>query len=160
MMAMNWRHVTRALFHFRALLGGILAALAVGVFVGATFFEKTIVVRGGTPDTPAAMSSVNLMIDYGNGTIRTWNTVSWHEALSIMNLVEMIAHAKEIALLTKDVGNKATTIESVDTIRNDSVTHMRWQYWINNTYEPRAAGKYYLKPGDIVLWKYVKEQSQ
>jgi hypothetical protein len=35
---------------------------------------------------------------------------------------------------------------------------MRWQYWINNTYEPRIASKYFLKPGDIVEWKYVKEQ--
>ena len=157
---MNWRPITHFLFRYRTLLGGVCIALALGVFIGATFFEKTVVVRGGTPDTPAAMSSVNLMIDYGDGTIRTWNTVSWHEAMSVMDLVGMIASAKEIALLTKDAGNKATTVESIDTTRNDSATHMRWQYWINNTYEPRVAGKYYLKPGDIVLWKYVQEQSK
>jgi len=157
---MNWRHLTHLLFRYRMLLGGVCIALALGIFIGATFFEKTVVVRGGTPDTPAAMSSVNLMIDYGNGTIRTWNTVSWHEAMSVMDLVGMIASAKEIALLTKDTGNKATTIESIDTIRNDGAAHMRWQYWINNTYEPRVAGKYYLKPGDIVLWKYVKDQAE
>ena len=157
---MNWRPITHFLFRYRTLLGGVCMALALGVFIGATFFEKTVVVRGGTPDTPAAMSSVNLMIDYGDGTIRTWNTVSWHEAMSVMDLVGMIASAKEIALLTKDTGNKATTIESIDTIRNDGAAHMRWQYWINNTYEPRVAGKYYLKPGDIVLWKYVKDQAE
>jgi hypothetical protein len=146
------------LSRFRTLLGVLVAALAVGVFIGATFFEKTIVVREGTPNTPAAMSSVNLMIDYGNGTIRTWNTVSWHEAMSVMDLIAMIASAREITLLTKESGNKVITVESIDGTRSDSAARLRWQYWVNNTYEPRAAGKYYLKPGDIVLWKYVREQ--
>lgn len=139
-----------------------IIALVVGVFIGAllgaSFLKETVVVREGTADTPAAMSSVDLMIDYGNGTVKTWNTVSWHEAMSIVNLLETVAGAKGITLLTKDGGDKNITVTTIDGIANDAEKNMRWQYWINNTYEPRIASKYFLKPGDIVLWKMVPEQ--
>lgn len=137
-----------------------LVSLVLGATLGATFHKETVVVREGTANTPAAMTSVNLMIDYGNGTIKTWNTVSWHEAMSVLDLMKTVAGANAITLLTKDSGSGLTTVQSIDSITNESNTSMRWQYWVNNNYEPRIASKYYLKPGDLVVWKYVKEQSK
>ncbi len=135
-----------------------LVCVLLGMFLGATLFHKeTVMVRQGTADTSAAMTSVNLMIDDGGGTIKTWNTVTWHEAMSVLNLMETVAAANAITLLTKKVDGD-DTIESVNNIVNDQKTDMRWQYWVNNTYEPRVASKYFLKPGDLVVWKYAKEQ--
>jgi hypothetical protein len=140
--------------------GGTLLALGfvIGGALGASLHKETIIVRQGTADTPAALTSVNLMIDYGTGTVRTWNTVTWHEAMSVLNLTETVTGAETIPLLTKADKDGLTTVASIDGIQNDAKTNMRWQYWINNTYEPRIASKYFLKPGDIVEWKYVKEQ--
>ncbi len=135
-----------------------LVSLVLGAALGATFHKETVVVREGTANTPAAMTSVNLMIDYGNGTIKTWNTVSWHEAMSVLDLMKTVAGANAITLLTKDSGSGLSTVESVDGISNEGKSSMRWQYWVNNNYEPRIASKYYLKPGDLVVWKYTKEQ--
>ncbi len=136
----------------------LVLGLIIGALLGASFHKETVVVREGTADTPAAQSSVNLMIDYGNGSIKTWNTVSWNEAMSILDLTQKVASAKEIAITTKPDAKGVSTLESIDSIANDGSTNMRWQFWVDNTYEPRTAGKYYLKPGDIVLWKYVREQ--
>ena len=135
-----------------------LVSLVLGATLGATFHKETVVVREGTANTPAAMTSVNLMIDYGNGTIKTWNTVSWHETMSVLDLMKTVAGVNAITLLTKDSGSGLSTVESVDGISNESKLSMRWQYWVNNNYEPRIASKYYLKPGDLVVWKYTKEQ--
>ena len=137
-----------------------LVSFVLGAALGATFHKETIVVREGTANTPAAMTSVNLMIDYGDGTIKTWNTVSWHEAMPVLDLVKTIADVNGIKLVTKDLGSKLSTVESIDDIANDSSKGMRWQYWVNNNYEPRIASKYFLKPGDLVVWKYVKEQQE
>ena len=137
-----------------------LVSLVLGATLGATFHKETVVVREGTANTPAAMTSVNLMIDYGNGTVKTWNTVSWHEAMSVLDLMKTVAGANAITLLTKDTGSNLSTVQSIDGITNESKTSMRWQYWVNNNYEPRIASKYYLKPGDLVVWKYVKEQAK
>ena len=143
--------------HHRIIIA-LLVGVFIGVLLGASLLKETVVVREGTANTPAAMSSVNLMIDYGNGTVKTWNTVSWHEAMSIVNLLETVSGAKGITLLTKDGGDKNITVTTIDGIANDAEKNMRWQYWINNTYEPRIASKYFLKPGDIVLFKMVTEQ--
>lgn len=135
-----------------------LVSLVLGAILGATFHKETVVVREGTANTPAAMTSVNLMIDYGNGTVKTWNTVTWHETMSVLDLMKTVAGANAITLLTKESGSGLSTVQSVDGITNENKTSTRWQYWVNNNYEPRISSKYYLKPGDLVVWKYVKEQ--
>ncbi|KKU78718.1 MAG: hypothetical protein UY04_C0028G0010 [Parcubacteria group bacterium GW2011_GWA2_47_7] len=141
------------------MLIAFLVGAGLGALLGAYLHKETIVVREGTPDTPAAMTSVNLMLDEGNGTIKTWNTVSWHETMSVLNLLETVTVAEHIVLLTKDNGSNGRTVTSIDSVENatSGTTTMRWQYWVNNTYEPRVASKYYLKPGDIVIWKYAAE---
>lgn len=148
--------------HKKLMIRNCAAVFVVGLLIGgglgASLHKETIVVRQGVADTPAAMTSVNLMIDYGTGTIRTWNTVSWHESMSVLNLMETVTGAEHIPLLTEEDKAGLATISSINGIRNDTKTNMRWQYWVDNTYEPRIASKYFLKPGDIVVWKYVKEQ--
>lgn len=136
----------------------LLFGLVIGALLGASFHKETVVVREGTADTPAAQSSVNLMIDYGDGRVKTWNTVSWNEAMSILDLMQQVANAKEITMTTKPGAKGVSTLQSIDGVMNDATARMRWQYWVDNTYEPRTADKYYLKPGDIVLWKFVTEQ--
>ena len=135
-----------------------IIGLAVGGALGASLHKETLVVRQSVADTPAAMTSVNLMIDYGSSTVKTWNTVSWHEAMSVLMLMESVANAHAIVMMTKNNKDGQPTLDSIDGVTNDAKTNMRWQYWVNNTYEPRTAAKYFLKPGDIVEWKYVKEQ--
>ena len=50
-----------------------VTGLVIGALLGGTFHKETVVVREGTADTPAAQTSVNLMIDNGHGSVRTWN---------------------------------------------------------------------------------------
>lgn len=135
-----------------------LVSLVVGGALGASMHKETIVVREGVADTPAALSSVNLMLDSGSGTVRTWNTITWHEAMSVEGLLETVTAAEHIPLITKDNGSKNISVESIDGVANDATRGLRWQYWVNNTYEPKIGSKYFLKPGDIVVWKYTKEQ--
>jgi hypothetical protein len=142
----------------RNLAIGLVIGLLIGGGLGASLHKETIIVRQGTADTPAALTSVNLMIDYGTGTIRTWNTVTWHEAMSVLNLTETVTGAEAIPMQTKANKDGLLTVSSINALENDAKTNMRWQYWVNNTYEPRIASKYFLKPGDIVEWKYVMEQ--
>lgn len=129
--------------------------LVVGALLGGTFHKETIVVREGTADTPAALTSVNLMIDDGHGSVKTWNTVSWHEAMSVMDLMDLVASTGNITYTTSADRTKVVSVNSIST--SGSSTE-RWQYWVNNTYEPKIPNKYYLKPGDIILWKFTPPQ--
>lgn len=162
MRGIEYSNMKRRLYPEKFLITTTLVIFLLGIFLGGYFHKETVVVREGTPDTPAAMTSVNLMIDGGDGIIKTWNTVSWHEAMSIVNLLETIAGANGILLLTEKNNQNELIVKSIDGISSSSTDSpkKRWQYWVNNTYEPRVASKYYLKPGDIVVWKYTEEQSK
>jgi hypothetical protein len=150
----------KKLYHSKITLLVAIISTITGIGLGAFFHKETIVVREGTADTPAAMSSVNLMIDDGTGKVRTWNTVSWHETMSTIDLLEMVHGAKEITLFTGSNKESGDFVSSIDGIANDTSANLRWQYWVNNIYEPRTASRYFLKPGDIVLWKYTVEQEK
>jgi hypothetical protein len=142
-------------------LSMLVVGIAAGTFLGATLWpKKEVVVRQGTPETPAAITSVNLMVNYGNGKTRTWNTVSHHEAMSVLNLLEEVAGTKNIVLQTGMDGNGKPVVVSIDGVTNDDKAGLAWHYWVNNVYEPRPANKYYLKPGDIIVWSYGKGEAQ
>lgn len=136
------------------LVSGMIITLILGYALGATIHQKKVIVREGTPDNPAAVSSVNLMIDYGNGIVRAWNTVSWRESMSVLDLVQTVGQAEGIDVATEELDGKKR-IRSIDGIANTAGS--RWKYWINNTYEPRIASKSYLRPGDLVIYVYAKE---
>ncbi len=130
--------------------------IAVGYALGAAFAPEKVVVRQGTAENPAAESSVNLMLDYGNGIVRTWNTVTWHESMSALDLLEEVAGTKVISTEKETIDGK-DLLRSVDGIANDPKEGRRWQFWVNNVYEPRVISKTYLKPGDIIVVSYAKE---
>jgi hypothetical protein len=133
-----------------------VVGLIAGALLGGTFHKETIIVREGTADTPAALTSVNLMIDDGHGNVKTWNTVSWHEAMSVMDLLDLVASTGNITYTTSADRTKVVSVNGVSTTGTSTE---RWQFWVNNTYEPKIPNKYYLKPGDIVLWKFVTVQA-
>lgn len=126
--------------------------VALGVPLGAWLWPKEkIVVREGTADNPAAITSVNLMITDGNGVVNTWNTITHHEAMSVMDLLETVHATGNIVLTTKSGTGGSPDIAAIDGVANDPEQQLRWQYWVNNMKQERAPAKYYLKPGDIVV---------
>lgn len=135
----------------------LVFGIVLGVPLGATLWPKEkVIVRQGTPDTPAAVTSVNLMINYASGTVKTWNTITHHESMSVLNLLETVHAAGGIVLLTGADGSGKSGVFSIDGLGNDPKSGLSWHFWVNNVYEPRAASKYYLRPGDIVVWSYTK----
>ena len=92
-----------------------IIGLVVGALLGGTFHKETIVVREGTADTPAALTSVNLMIDDGHGSVKTWNTVSWHEAMSVMDLMDLVASTGNITYTTSADRSKVVSVNSIST---------------------------------------------
>mgnify|MGYP001011367720 CR=1 FL=1 len=139
-------HDRIVIFALGLLLGGAL---------GYLLRPEPPAARIGTADTPAALTSVNIMIDDGHGSVRTWNTVEWHEAMSVMDLLELLATTRNI---TYEPAKDRARVVAIDDVRTSGTSTERWRYWVNNTYEPALPNKYYLKPGDIVLWKFVRDQ--
>jgi hypothetical protein len=72
-----------------------------------------------------------------------------------MDLLELLATTRNI---TYEPAKDRARVVAIDDVRTSGTSTERWRYWVNNTYEPALPNKYYLKPGDIVLWKFVRDQ--
>ncbi len=133
-----------------------LATLAIGVSIGfgAGWFTRpeTIIVKQGTANTPAALSSVQLMVVFDSAKVRTWNTVDWHETMTPLELLQKVAGNERMTLTTGKDAQGGTTVDSLEADANTELAF--WNYYVNNAHPPRPPDKYSLRPGDVVVWVY------
>lgn len=141
--------------HFSILIA-ILAVLLAGFLLGRYVFPERVIVRESVAKNEAAERSVNLMLSYGNGIVRTWNTIIIAESTSVLDLLRTVAGTGAIALETEELEGK-TRIKSIDAVGNSPEEGRRWKFWINNVEEPRAIDRAFLRPGDIVVVALAKE---
>jgi hypothetical protein len=139
-----------------AITFGVFLVFGIGFLAGKFLFPERIIVRESTAKNEAAETSVNLMLSYGNGIMRTWNTVTIAESTSVLDLLDQVSATGAINI-GREKNDKGMHIVSIDAVTNDGNEGKRWKYWVNNVEEPRSIDKYYLKPGDIVVVAYAKE---
>ncbi len=104
-------------------------------------------------------SSANVMLDFGNGEIKTYNDVTFAEGDTVFGLLQKVTSQNNLALEYKDYGGElGVLVESIGEVKNNLEQNGFWQYWVNNNYAQVGPSSYQLAAGDIVMWKYVKGQ--
>lgn len=101
---------------------------------------------------------VNLMLDFGNGQVRTFSGVMLLKEATVFDLLEKITSENNLKLGFKDYGELGAFIESIGDITNDTKGDRFWQFWVNNEYGQIGSSNYHLKDGDIVEWKFIRGQ--
>jgi hypothetical protein len=136
----------------------LIIVFAAGLLVGFGWMQKPAVAPT-TSEERGARFSVELMLDYGNGKIQTFNDIDLNPGQTVFNLLEKVTQEHELEFSFKDYGaNLGAFIESINKVRNDPVQDMFWHYWVNNHYAQLGASSYQLTDGDVVMWKYTKSQ--
>lgn len=103
--------------------------------------------------------TANLMFDFGNGDIRTFNNIVIEDDTTIFELVKEVTSKNNIEFGYKDYGGDlGMLVESIGEKKNDFDTGYYWQYWVNNDYAKVGASVYKLKNYNIIEWKYTKGQ--
>ncbi len=102
--------------------------------------------------------TVNIAIDYGNGTVQWFNNTILPKGSSLFVATVLIAKVEY------KVGAYGVYIVSINNVKEKIITPGKegyswiWYYYdpINKKWKwgPMAADKYILKDGDIVMWKY------
>ncbi|MFA6322105.1 MAG: DUF4430 domain-containing protein [Candidatus Buchananbacteria bacterium] len=158
----------------------IISWLARIIIVAAIIVGVALVIREQTRDSSEeisipvvnpvktqAMSSdekklpaVSLIIDFGSGQKKSFSVPAISEKTTVFNLLQAVLSKNKIDLGFKDYGgDMGVMIESIDSIKNNGQAGRYWQYWVNGRYASLGASSNYIKAGDLVEWKYVKQQS-
>jgi len=140
----------------------ILTALLIG-FSGGIYYQKNQTAKEPVINNPENKDleriSVNLMLDYGDGRIKTLNDVKIGPGETVFALTKKISETEKIDFKFKDYGGSMGAFtEAIGGVENDFAKNIFWQYWLNGEYAKVGAGSQFLKAGDAVMWKYVKGQ--
>jgi hypothetical protein len=105
---------------------------------------------GGTV-TPSQKYKVDLIVDFGNGKVTSYEGVEVKEGDTVYSLLtkKMNETGSPVTAKSYDFG---LMVESINNI-SASATHF-WSYSVNEQAGNVAADKYILKNGDKVEWKF------
>ena len=113
----------------------------------------------GAVEQDKEQASVSLMLDFGDGRIKTFSNIAVDDNATVFELLEKITAENNLELKYKDYGgDMGAMIESIGEPASDSMADSYWQFWVNNEYALIGASNYHLQDGDVVEWKYIKGQ--
>jgi hypothetical protein len=109
-----------------------------------------------------ASSTVRLVIDYGDGTIKTITDLSWKKGDTVLDAMNAAkAHPHGITFSYTGSGASAF-LTKIDDVANEGGGGNRknWQYWVNTAYGHRSFAAFDLQPLDVVFWRFMTEQGK
>ena len=140
--------------------------IVIVVFIAGFYFGSQQALAPSDGATNSATNSqqtseeiqVSLMLDFGNGQVRTYNSITLAKDSTAADLLEKVTSENNLELVKKDYGELGVFVESIGDTANDTRGDHYWQYWVNNVYAQIGASNSILNDGDIIEWKFIRGQ--
>jgi hypothetical protein len=106
----------------------------------------------------AQSATVRLVIDYGDGVIKTITGLPWTKGstvLDVMNTAKSRPHG--ISFRYTGSGGSAF-LTQIDDIANEGGGKKNWQLWVNTSYADKGFAVHDLQPLDVVFWRFTMQE--
>lgn len=144
-------------------LGGLVLLLA-GTLLGVSLAPRILPLAASAEPTPSVQEqtpppesprSVSLMLDFGDGTVKSWTDISYVEGQTLFDLTAKIARENSLTLEFDPPGEYGIFLKSIGDKKGGEEGGKWWMWWVGNKAGEVAADQYRLQPGDVAEWKYV-----
>jgi hypothetical protein len=109
---------------------------------------------GGSALAADDTQTVRLTIDYGDGVQKTFLNLEWKEKLTVFDALKAAEkHPRGIKIEHSGSGE---TIFIKNDAPNEGQGGRNWRYSVNGEGGKVSAGIAELKPGDQIVWRYVR----
>jgi len=143
MTRIRWNSITRRS------TGVLLAAIL--LVVGATSHRVL-----------AQSATIRLVVDYGDGVIKTINGLPWSKGSTVLDVMNA-AKVRPHGIAFKNIGSGATSfLTQIDDVQNEcgGSGKKNWQFWVNTTYADKSFGVYEVQAYDVVFWQFATYQGK
>jgi len=135
---------------------GLLFALLIlaGIFFGTLFIRAFLALQDAHP--AAKPSTVQLIIDYGDGVEKHYTAVPHKEKMTVLEVMEFAkAHKRGTAFESKGKGETAL-LTKLDDVSNQGTgkEKLNWIFHVNGKMSDKGFAVYELKAGDVVTWRF------
>ena len=129
------------------------------VFSGRQVFAFVFLIGNLVAATPFAAetaesaSSVQVVIDYGDGCEKHFKAIAWKEGMTVLDALEAAQkHPRGIKIVYRGKGATAF-LTQIDELENEG-SGRNWIYRVNKELASKSFAVCALKAGDTVLWKF------
>lgn len=106
--------------------------------------------------TPAEAATASMMIDFGDGDVRTWSGVAINDGETVLDLTRSLSGDGGFALKEEPPGKYGVMVDAIGDKINGSDGGKYWTFYVNDAMGDRSSDATALAPGDVVEWKFVK----
>jgi hypothetical protein len=145
---------------------GAALLVVVGFLLGWSLHPAPAVAPGigvaglnvGVTTTPVEKAkTVSVMLDYGDGTIKTWDDVDISKSANLFEVLKTLSAGSDgFALDAKPPGEYGVMIDRIGDKKNGDEGGKYWLFYVNGKMGEKSSDNTELKPGDVVEWKFVK----
>jgi hypothetical protein len=130
-----------------------IGVLALGLFFGFLWGQNTQIIKPAT----VGAGAFSLMIDYGEGEITNYPDISLQSDRNLFTLMRKTILEENTPFEYEEYQDLGVLITRIGDSENGT-DNKYWQYWVNNHFAQVAASSYVVEEGDIIEWKFVKQQ--
>ena len=138
--------------------------LLLGLVLGAVVWSRVHGLREESPEMNGEQAAsvadrvpqekVKLSIDFGGGRQINFDTVAWHNGMTVADAMSASSGLK----ITQKGSGQSAFVTSIDGVENQGAEGQNWTYSVNGRIADRSYAVYELRPGDRVLWKFGSQQ--
>ena len=117
---------------------------------------------GATHQALAQTATVRLVIDYGDGVIKTITDLPWSRGQTVLDVMTAAkAHPHGITFNASGSGASAFLTQIDDVANQDGGAGKKnWQFWVNTAYADRSFSVYEVQASDVVFWRFTTQQGR
>ena len=126
----------------------------------AAILLAALVLAAAADDRVQAQSAtVRLVIDYGDGVIKTITGLPWTRGSTVLDVMNA-AKDRPHGISFNYTGSGASAfLTRIDDVANEdgAAAKKNWQLWVNTSYADRSFGVYEVQPLDVVFWRFTTQ---
>jgi Domain of unknown function (DUF4430) len=125
------------------------AAILLGAFVLAAAADDR---------AQAQSATVRLVIDYGDGVIKTITGLPWTKGSTVLDVMNT-AKSRPHGISFGYTGSGASAfLTHIDDVANEGGGKKNWQLWVNTSYADKSFAVHEVQPLDVVFWRFTLQE--
>jgi carbohydrate-selective porin OprB len=129
---------------------------------GALLAMTVLVVGAASHWTAAQSAAIRLVIDYGDGVIKTMTGLPWSKGSTVLDVMNAAKARPHGMTFSYSGSGGSSVLNQIDDARNEGggVGQKNWQLWVNTTYADRSFGVYEVQAFDVVYWRFTTQEGK
>jgi hypothetical protein len=118
-----------------------------------------LAIAAASDQAHAQSASVRLVVDYGDGVIKTITDLPWAKGSTVLDVMNAAKDRPHGVTFSYSGSGASALLTRIDDVANEGGggAKKNWQLWVNTNYADRSFGVYEVQPLDVVFWRFTTQ---